>query len=123
MRAKLFISFLACIGTFWSLPASADDFLADRHGQIGIKCEQCHGTDAKKPEMPSIDTCVKCHPTNALVDMTKNVKPKNPHTSPHYTPQSLRSSLRNFRTHQSVQTALPRIFGSISKTHAACTAA
>ena len=84
MRAKLFISFLACIGTFWSLPASADDFLADRHGKIGIKCEQCHGIDAKNPEMPTIDTCIKCHPTNTLVDKTKDVKPKNPHTSPHY---------------------------------------
>ena len=46
-----------------------------------LPCTTCHAT---KDEMPTTDTCIKCHPKDKLVASTKNVKPTNPHTSPHY---------------------------------------
>ena len=71
--------------------ASAADqggkFLADRHAAKGVQCASCHGPDAKNPQEPTLATCTQCHPTKALVEKTKDVKPTNPHTSPHYRDQ------------------------------------
>ena len=33
---------------------------------------------------PRNDTCKQCHDVKALVEKTKDVKPANPHMSPHY---------------------------------------
>ena len=60
---------------------------ADRHVAKGIQCEMCHGPDKANPKEPDIKVCTQCHPTAALVEKTKNVKPQNPHTSPHYRDQ------------------------------------
>ena len=55
---------------------------ADYHTEtLKLPCTTCHAT---KDEMPTTDTCIKCHPKDKLVASTKNVKPTNPHTSPHY---------------------------------------
>ena len=36
---------------------------------------------------PDIKTCTQCHNTKDLVEKTKDVKPTNPHVSPHYQDQ------------------------------------
>ncbi|HQK99630.1 MAG TPA: cytochrome c3 family protein [Smithellaceae bacterium] len=50
----------------------------------GVSCEACHGK-TNKPEETPMEKCVACHgPTAKLAEKTKDVKPTNPHTSPHY---------------------------------------
>ena len=44
----------------------------------------CHGPDKANPQEPTTATCTACHNVKALVAKTKNVKPVNPHVSPHY---------------------------------------
>lgn len=56
--------------------------VADIHAKLGLNCESCHGPD-KKGEVTTA-TCTNCHAVDALVEKTKNVKPTNPHVSPHY---------------------------------------
>ncbi len=54
------------------------------HQLIGVNCEKCHGK-SKKQEALTMEKCVACHGSTAkLAEKTKNVKPSNPHTSPHY---------------------------------------
>ena len=54
------------------------------HTLRGIKCEQCHAK-VKKPEEVEMAKCVACHgETVKLAEKTANVKPHNPHKSPHY---------------------------------------
>ena len=68
-------------------PVQAAEFLADRHAKVGIDCTVCHGPDKSNMQVPTIETCTQCHATKALVEKTKDVKPKNPHVSPHYQDQ------------------------------------
>jgi hypothetical protein len=50
----------------------------------GLDCTKCHGK-TKKPEAATMEQCVACHgPAAKLAEKTQTVKPKNPHTSPHY---------------------------------------
>ena len=65
-------------------PGARAGHLADRHARAGVACASCHGPAAKKPEEPTIETCIACHPLKPLVASTASVKPKNPHVSPHY---------------------------------------
>ena len=53
------------------------------HQLKGVGCTQCHGK-AKKPTEVAYEQCIVCHDTTKLVETTVNVKPKNPHISPHY---------------------------------------
>lgn len=53
------------------------------HQLKGMTCDRCH-EKGKKPEAVPMDTCVKCHNPDKLVEKTAKVKPENPHTSPHY---------------------------------------
>ena len=82
--AALMMTALMAAGT-----ASAADgkFGADRHAAMGLSCETCHGPDKANPQEPTIDTCKQCHDVKALVEKTKDVKPTNPHVSPHYQDQ------------------------------------
>ena len=60
------------------LPGSHIHRLAD------VQCAKCHGK-TKKPEALTMQQCVACHgSTEKLAAKTKEVKPTNPHTSPHY---------------------------------------
>ena len=52
------------------------------HGLAGQTCASCHGSG--KPTAVTTDKCVSCHDLDKLVARTAQVKPKNPHTSPHY---------------------------------------
>ncbi len=48
-------------------PGAVSDWKASRHGEMGLGCETCHGsghttsTDFAKTELPTPDTCAKCH--------------------------------------------------------------
>ena len=54
------------------------------HMLSGVSCEACHGK-TKQPEEAPMEKCVACHgPTAKLAEKTKDLKPTNPHTSPHY---------------------------------------
>ncbi len=54
------------------------------HILSGVNCVKCHGK-TKKPEALTMEQCVACHGSTAtLAEKTKDVKPTNPHTSPHY---------------------------------------
>jgi len=54
------------------------------HLLANITCEQCH-EKVNDPEFPSMELCITCHGiTTKLAEKTKGVKPRNPHTSPHY---------------------------------------
>lgn len=63
---------------------TAAPMLADRHVAKGVQCTVCHGPDKANPQEPTTATCTACHNVKALVAKTKNVKPVNPHVSPHY---------------------------------------
>lgn len=79
---------LAVVGTLSMNAMAADQpVLADRHAKAGVPCAACHGPDPKNLEEPSIEQCQMCHNTKALVEKTAHVKPRNPHTSPHYKDQ------------------------------------
>ena len=82
--AALMMTALMAAGT-----ASAADgkFGADRHAAMGLTCETCHGPDKANHATPDIKTCTQCHNTKDLVEKTKDVKPTNPHVSPHYQDQ------------------------------------
>ena len=64
--------------------SSAGEKLAEQHIAKGLQCQTCHGPDMKNPQMPEMATCTGCHNVDQLVEKTKNVKPVNPHVSPHY---------------------------------------
>lgn len=74
---------VACL-FFCSACFAAETHLADFHVAHGMKCETCHGSDKNNPVTPDIDTCTQCHNKDQLVEKTANVKPHNPHVSPHY---------------------------------------
>ena len=61
----------------------AADFGADRHGAKGVACASCHGAK-NEVAYPSIEQCSKCHNPADMEKKTKDMKPSNPHTSPHY---------------------------------------
>lgn len=69
-------------------PADADSSLVGKlplshsHQLAGEGCASCHGKG--KPAAVPTETCTKCHDADKLVEKTASVKPKNPHTSPHY---------------------------------------
>lgn len=78
---------LAMSLAFTASTAQAETFGADRHVAAGVKCEVCHGPDKENRKEPTLETCTGCHNLKALVEKTKDVKPHNPHTSPHYQDQ------------------------------------
>ena len=63
--------------------AWADDFLADRHGEKGVSCADCHDTDTpEKGTFVAMDKCLACHgPYEDLAVKTDQLGKKNPHNS------------------------------------------
>ncbi len=53
------------------------------HQLSGVTCVKCHGK-VKKPEAVKMKQCVTCHDPDKLAEKTAQVKPQNPHSSPHY---------------------------------------
>ena len=83
-RGIIMMKLFAASALLFICPAAwAQDFGADRHVQKGVPCQACHGKD-NSVAYPNIDQCKQCHDTEQLADKTKNYKPRNPHTSPHY---------------------------------------
>ena len=65
----------------------APTMTADLHKAKGVTCVDCHG-NAKKKTFVAAERCLGCHgPAADLVKKTANVKPENPHDSPHWGPQ------------------------------------
>ena len=72
---------VAVFGMTASLSMAANgNFLANRHAQMGVKCEQCH--KAKMPKAGAKvknERCLACHQSyEALAERTKALNP-NPH--------------------------------------------
>ncbi|MCE5273602.1 MAG: cytochrome c3 family protein, partial [Deltaproteobacteria bacterium] len=62
--------------------------LSHQHQLAGVNCEKCHGK-TKKPENVKMKVCVDCHGSpDKLAEKTAQVKPANPHNSPHYGPSA-----------------------------------
>lgn len=61
----------------------ATEYGAERHVKKGVPCTSCHGI-SQEIAYPGIDQCKTCHNPDELAKKTALVKPKNPHTSPHY---------------------------------------
>jgi cytochrome c553 len=58
--------------------------LGHLHSLAGVSCQKCHGI-AQPPEAVKMKGCTTCHgDPEKLAEKTKEVKPENPHTSPHY---------------------------------------
>lgn len=53
------------------------------HRLSGITCAMCHGK-MKKPSEVEMKRCLTCHDMEKVVSKTAEVRPANPHTSPHY---------------------------------------
>jgi hypothetical protein len=61
------------------------------HEKAGVACADCHVVDktkksAAKPNATntSREQCIECHKVEKLVQKTADVKPQNPHVSPHW---------------------------------------
>ena len=108
--AVMLMSALLAAGT----AAAADGkFGADRHAAMGLTCEACHGPDKANPATPDIKTCTQCHNTKDLVEKTKDVKPTNPHVSPHYQDQLDLHARRNGELLRPVPSV--RLQGAVSR--------
>ncbi len=43
-------------------PRIAIDWKESAHSDAGVTCDKCHGSEHQKIQMPTPDTCAKCHP-------------------------------------------------------------
>jgi hypothetical protein len=57
--------------------------LFHNHLLAGLTCKSCHD-NPRKPEPPASTKCLTCHTGDAILAATAQVKPTNPHGSPHY---------------------------------------
>jgi len=71
---------------FSQAATQAPTLTADLHKAKGVTCVDCHGKTNKKTFVAA-ERCVGCHGSAAdLAKKTANVKPENPHDSPHWGP-------------------------------------
>jgi hypothetical protein len=61
--------------------------LSHVHQLGGVTCATCHA-NPKKPEAVKSAKCLTCHSGETIFAATANVKPTNPHGSPHYGKES-----------------------------------
>ena len=82
MRKSLIVAAVAAVlGLAASVTmAAGSDVLANRHAQMGVKCEQCHKVKAPKAGAKvKNEQCLACHQSyDALAKRTKGLSP-NPH--------------------------------------------
>lgn len=57
--------------------------LAHVHLLSGVGCAKCHA-DLKDPAPTASKECLKCHDMDKVAAATAEMKPSNPHDSPHY---------------------------------------
>lgn len=80
---NLTIIFALVLGIFAANAIAKDNVLLDQtHAAKGIKCNSCHGTEAR--QAVTMLKCVQCHNTEKLALKTENVKPTNPHNNRHF---------------------------------------
>ena len=75
------LSSLFAVGT--ASAAAGGYSLADRHVKAGVKCDSCHGKNMAV-KAPGIAQCATCHDPMKMAEKTKEMKPANPHNSPHW---------------------------------------
>ncbi len=79
---KNILAFLLLAAVFvFATSAVADNYLADRHAQRGLKCTQCH-TEKVPSKAPKMDKCLACH-GGSYEELAKATEAKKP--NPHYT--------------------------------------
>ena len=61
--------------------------LSHTHQLAGVTCRSCHDNPRKAKPAKST-TCLTCHPGESISAATAQVKPRNPHDSPHYGKES-----------------------------------
>jgi hypothetical protein len=61
--------------------------LSHVHQLDNVTCKSCHA-NVRKPEAPPSTQCLTCHSGDAIFAATSNIKPRNPHGSPHYGKES-----------------------------------
>ncbi len=61
--------------------------LSHTHQLAGVTCKSCH-VNPRKPAAVKADKCLTCHAGEAIFAATAQVKPANPHGSPHYGKES-----------------------------------
>jgi cytochrome c3-like protein len=61
--------------------------LSHTHMLSGVTCATCHA-DVKDPEPVKAEACLNCHAGETVAAASTNVKPTNPHNSPHYGKES-----------------------------------
>ncbi len=81
MKKSLLASVLLAACFAFATGAVADNNLADRHAQKGLKCAQCH-VEKVPSKAPKMDTCLKCH-GGSYEELGKASAEKKP--NPHYT--------------------------------------
>jgi hypothetical protein len=79
MKKNLSASVLIGVGLMFTTSVVAGNYLADRHGQLGVKCAECH---VKKlpSKAPKMEKCLNCH-GGSYEELAKASagKPLNPH--------------------------------------------
>lgn len=81
MKKSLSASVLLAQCFAFATSAVADNSLAGRHVQKGLKCVQCH-VEKMPSGAPQMDTCLKCH-GGSYEELGKASAEKTP--NPHYT--------------------------------------
>jgi len=61
--------------------------LSHIHQLAGVTCKSCHD-NPRKAEAAKSTKCLTCHAGDAIFAATAQVKPSNPHDSPHYGKES-----------------------------------
>ena len=61
--------------------------LSHAHQLAGVTCKSCHD-NPRKAEAAKATKCLTCHTGEAIFAATAQVKPTNPHGSPHYGKES-----------------------------------
>ncbi len=61
--------------------------LSHTHQFAGVTCKSCH-VNPRKAEPAKSATCLTCHAGEVIFAATAEVKPTNPHGSPHYGKES-----------------------------------
>ena len=81
MNKSLVASVLLAPCCAFATSAVADNSLADRHAQRGLKCAQCH-VEKVPSQAPKMETCLTCH-GGSYEELGKASAGNKP--NPHYT--------------------------------------
>lgn len=87
LRTASRLLLFAALVSFSLTAAQPPTTTSEVHKAKGVTCGDCHGKGKKKTFVLA-ERCLSCHgPAADLVKKTANVKPENPHDSPHWGPK------------------------------------